>query len=245
MRHLVGAVLVVALAGAGVARAGDEPVPTTSTTVPRPPIAHTTEVEGTVPDLTGRWLLVATVSIGTGPKRIIPSVFEVTRKAGKLEVVERHVILPKAQNDAVQHGNDIGGAWEPTPADLDAIRDAWDRLEPEDRGIAQMTYQLTGRDAYDDDLKKDLLTKDALWVLREQYVFLPGGSRPVNQANLIAPLRVEHGVYSGNYVAVAVAAGLFPIPIKFDGTFELIPLGPAERSLWARIGDFFSGCNGR
>jgi hypothetical protein len=66
----------------------------------------------------------------------------------------------------------------------------------------------------------------------------------VNQANLIAPLRLEGGVYSGNYLAVAVAAAPFPIPIKFDGTFQLFPIG-RSRSIWARIGDFFAGCNRR
>jgi hypothetical protein len=94
-------------------------------------------------------------------------------------------------------------------------------------------------------LKNEPLTKDALWVLRQQYIFLPGGSRPVNQANLIAPTKLEHGAYSGGFIAVAVAAAPFPIPIKFDGTFKLISLGRAPSSLWARLGDFFAGCNAR
>jgi hypothetical protein len=94
-------------------------------------------------------------------------------------------------------------------------------------------------------LKKDALTKDALWVLRQSYTFIPGGSRPVNQGNLIAPLRVENGTYSGNYLAVAVAAAPFPVPIKFEGTFRLIPIGRTGRSWWAWLGDFFAGCHGR
>jgi hypothetical protein len=241
----VATVVVLVLALAAVVR-GDEPAPpTTTTTLVRPPIEHATEVQGTLPDLVGRWLMVATVSVGSGPKHIIASVFDVTRKDGQPEVVERHVVLPKAQNDALEHGNEIGGVWDPTPDDLAAIRDAWDRLEPEDRGIARMTNILTGRDAYDDDLKNEPLTKDALWVLRQQYVFLPGGSRPVNQANLIAPMKLERGVYSGGFVAVAVAAAPFPIPIKFEGTFELISLGRSSPSFWQRLGDVFAGCNGR
>src|SRR5262249_18431687 len=144
------------------------------------------------------------------PKHMIGSVLEVTTKEGTPDVVERHVVLPKAQADALEHGNQIGGVWEPTPDDLAAIRDAWDRLEAEDRGISQITNILTGRDAWDDDLKNEPLTKDALWVLRQQYVFLPGGSRPVSQANLIAPTTLEHGVYSGGFIAVAVAAAPFP-----------------------------------
>jgi hypothetical protein len=243
MRRVATIALVLALAA--VVRSDEPAPPTTTTTLVRPPLEQTTEVQGTLPDLVGRWLMLASVSVGSGPKHIIGSVFEIARNDGKLEVVERHVVLPKAQNDALAHGNEIGGVWDPTPDDLAAIRDAWDRLEPEDRGIARMTNILTGHDAYDEDLENDPLTKDALWVLRQQYVFLPGGSRPVNQANLIAPMKLERGVYSGGFIAVAVAAAPFPIPIKFDGTFQLISLGRPPKSFWQRLGDFFAGCNGR
>jgi hypothetical protein len=83
-----------------------------------------------------------------------------------------------------------------------------------------------------------------MWVLRQSYVFIPGGNRPTNQANLVAPQKVENGIYSGNYLAVAVAAAPFPVPIKFDGTFQLVPVR-SSRSWWARIGDFFAGCGRR
>lgn len=235
--------LVVALAGVSRVRGEDEP--TTSTTVPRAPVTHETTVEGTPPDLEGRWLLLASVGLGQSAKRILPSVLDVRRSDGKLEIRERHIVLPAAQNEALRRGNEeLGGVWAPTPDDLAAIDRAWDRLETEERGIGTMVHQVTGRDAYDDDLKNDALTKDALWVLRQSYTFIPGGSRPVNQANLIAPLRVENGTYSGNYLAVAVAAAPFPVPIKFEGTFRLIPIG-RTRSWWARVGDFFAGCHGR
>jgi len=62
---------------------------------------------------------------------------------------------------------------------------------------------------------------------------------------MIAPAKFEDGVYSGPYLAVAVAAAPFPIPIKFEGTFRLIPLVPDAGSFWARVGDFFAGCGKR
>ena len=232
----------------GVERApGDEaPSSSTTTTLPRPALTQTTQIEGTPPDLEGRWLFLATLGIGTSPRRVMPSAFDVTRRDGTLEIRERHIVLPPAQNQAIQHANSaLGGMWAPRQSDLDAIATAWDTLEPEDRGIAQIVHQLTGRDAFDDDLKKEALTKDALWVLRQSYVFLPGGNRPVNQGNLIAPLAFEDGVYSGNFLAVTVAAAPFPIPIKFEGTFRLIRIGAGSRSLWSRLGDFFAGCGGR
>ena len=235
--------LVAALSGA--ARVHGEDAAPTSTTVPGSSPTHTTTVEGTAPKLEGRWLLLANVGLAQGAKRIIPSVFDVRRRDGNLELRERHIVLPPAQNEALRRGNEeLGGVLAPNDADMAAIDAAWETLQPEERGVAQFTYQLTGRDAFDDDLKKEPTTKDALWVLRQAYIFLPGGSRPVNQANLIAPLKLEDGVYSGNYLAVAVAAAPFPVPIKFEGTFRLIPVGRAP-SFWTRLGDFFAGCNRR
>jgi hypothetical protein len=235
--------MVAALAGAARVR-GDDASPT-STTIPGSAATHTTTVEGTEPKLEGRWLLLASVGLAQGAKRIIPSVFDVRRSDGKLELRERHIFLPPAQNEALRRANeDLGGVWSPNEDDLAAIDAAWETLQPEERGVAQFTYQLTGRDAFDDDLKKEPTTKDALWVLRQSYTFLPGGSRPVTQATLIAPLKLEDGIYSGNYLAVAVAAAPFPVPIKFEGTFRLIPVGGAP-SFWTRLGDFFAGCNRR
>jgi hypothetical protein len=249
-RALAVSMTIVALAGLARVHGQEPPAATgptttgvTATTEPRAPIAHTTTVEGTLPDLEGRWLLLASLGLGQSAKRILPSVVDVRRVDGALEVRERHVVLPAAQNEALRRGNEeLGGVWAPTASDLEAIDRAWETLEIEDRGIAQMEHQLTGRDAWDDDLKNDATTKDALWVLRQSYHFLPGGNRPTNQANLVAPTKVEAGVYSGNYLAVAVAAAPFPVPIKFEGTFRLIPVGRSAAPWWSRLGDFFKGC---
>jgi hypothetical protein len=245
MRYATTAVLL-AFVLAGTVRGHADEASTTSTTQPLPPMTHETTVDGTAPDIAGRWLLLTSVGIGTSAKKILASVLDVRRSDDRLEIRERHVVLPPAQKEALRRGNEeLGGVWAPTASDLDAIERAWDSLEIEERGIAKMTHQVTGRDAFDDDLKNDALTKDALWVIRQSYVFFPGGSRPTNHANLIAPLRREDdGGYSGNYLAVAVAAAPFPIPIKFEGTFRLIPIG-RTRSWWARIGDFFAGCSSR
>jgi hypothetical protein len=238
--------LVLALVGASVVPAlvrGNDAAPT-STTVPAVTLVQRTTSEGALPNLDGRWLLLTSVSIGTGPKRTLVSVLEGTRVDGKQHLVERHVLLPKAQREALERANDArAGVWEPTPADLDAIAASFDRLEPEDRGIAEIDHILTGRDAYDEELQEDAITKDALWVYRQRYVFQPGGNRPLNQGNLLAALRDEHGVHDGTYVALAVAASIVPVPIRFDGAFRMIPLGSATRSVWARLGDFFAGCN--
>jgi hypothetical protein len=245
-KALLAWAVVAAFAGTARVRGEDAPAPTTTTTLARVPIEYTTTVEGTLPDIEGRWLLLSSLGVGQSAKRILPSVIDVRRSDGKLEVRERHIVLPAAQKEAVRRANEeLGGVWTPTVSDLEALDRAWESLEVEDRGIATMENQLTGKDAFDDVLKNDANTKDALWVLRQSYIFLPGGNRPTNQANLMAPTKLEDGVYSGNYLAVAVAAAPFPVPIKFEGTFRLIPVGRAARSWWSRVGDFFSGCGRR
>jgi hypothetical protein len=242
-KALLAWILLAAIAGISRVRGEDVPAPTTTTIPGRAPIEHTTTVEGALPNLEGRWLLLSSLGIGQSAKRILPSVIDVRRSDGKLDVRERHVVLPAAQKEAIRRANEeLGGVWTPTVSDLEAIDRSWESLEVEDRGIATMEHQLTGKDAFDDDLKNDPNTKDALWVLRQSYIFLPGGNRPTNQANLMAPTKLEDGVYSGNYLAVAVAAAPFPVPIKFEGTFRLIPVGRTARSWWSRVGDFFSGC---
>jgi hypothetical protein len=245
-KALLAWAIVAAIAGISRVRGEDVPAPTTTTTLARAPIEHRTTVDGTLPDLEGRWLLLSSLGIGQSAKRTLPSAIDVRRSDGALEVRERHVMLPAAQKEALRRANEeLGGVWTPTAADLDAIDRAWETMEVEDRGIATMEHHLTGKDAFDDDLKNDASTKDAPWVLRQSYLFQPGGNRPTNQANLVAPTKLEDGVWSGSYVAVAVAAAPFPVPIKFDGTFRLVPVGRTAPSWWSRIGDFFAGCGRR
>jgi len=194
---LVALMMIVGLAGLARVQ-GQEPAPPATqpgTPEPRAPITHTTTVDGTLPDLEGRWLLLASLGLGQSAKRLLPSAIDVRRSDGALEVRERHIVLPTAQQEALRRANEeLGGVWTPTAADLGAIDRAWETLEVEDRGIATIEHQLTGRDAFDDDLKNDAGTKDALWVLRQSYIFLPGGNRPTNQANLVAPTKLEDGV---------------------------------------------------
>lgn len=209
-------------------------------------IEQTTTVTGTAPDLLGRWLVLPLVGVAGGDRRVVPSVWDVHLKDGQLEITERLVLLPAAQAAAVQQANEErNGAWDPTPADLDAIRSGWDTLVPEERGIVSMTHQVTGRDAYDDDFKNDASAKDSIWAVRQSYGFESGGNRPITQANLIAPLKFEDGIYSGNYLAVTIAAAPFPVPIKFEGTFRMIPLVRSAPSLWQKVGDLFAGCHKR
>src|SRR5262245_43202529 len=74
-----GFALILMLALAGVARVFGDDTPPTSTTAPPAGPTHTTTVEGTAPALEGRWLLLASLGLAQGSKRIIPSAFDVRR----------------------------------------------------------------------------------------------------------------------------------------------------------------------
>ena len=64
---------VVAAMMIGARVQGEDAAPT-STTIPaaNPPPAQTTVVEGTAPAIEGRWLLLASLGVAQGAKRIIP-----------------------------------------------------------------------------------------------------------------------------------------------------------------------------
>jgi hypothetical protein len=249
MQRAASIALIVTLA---LARAGwgDTPTPPTTTTDPtvyQPPTESTT-VKGTLPDdFEGRWLLVCKVGIGSGPGRAVGSLWEVTRKDGQLNLDERLVVFPPAQVQAMEEANQkSGGDWTPTPADIDVVRAGWDTLPPEGRGVKTIAHELFGPDGYDDAIKAEPKTKDALWIGRQVYEFGPGGGRPIKQVNVLSALTKTDGGYTGNYTSVVVAAAPFPIPIKFDGTFKLIRLGnPPARGFLARLLDVFSGCNAK
>ena len=233
-----GALLLVA---AVATRLGAQ---TTTTTSPgAPAVEEQTQVRGTLPDLAGRWLVLPVVSVAGGASRTIPSVWEITTRDGKPVLHERLVILPDEQSKALDRANDeLHVAWEPSQHDLDAIARAWDALTPEPRGVVKMTHELVGRDAFDDAFKKEKETADAQWAVRQVYGFEPGGNHPATQVNLFGITREEQGVYSGHYIALTVVSAPFPVPIKFEGTVRLLPLG--RRSFWTRLGDLFAGCSG-
>ena len=82
MRRLtVALALVLVLAGIARVRGDEAPAPPPTTTVPAPPTQSTT-LEGTVPDLEGRWLLVATSALAQSSKRTLVSVFDNRRTDG-------------------------------------------------------------------------------------------------------------------------------------------------------------------
>jgi hypothetical protein len=239
---------LLALALAATSARADEPPSPPATTPPPPPTAatQTTTAKGGLPDLDGRWLVLPHITLAQGTGRCLPSLLEVTRKDGKLDLHERHVVLPDAQRDALEKASTTGdGTWNPMPADLAAILAAWDGLQPEQRGVTEITHDLTAKDAFGPDILKEPKTKDAEWVMVQQYTFSPGGGHPIKQMNAFGALREDGREWTGNYTTVTLAAAPFPVPITFNGTFRLIPLEAKEKpaGFVARLFDLFKGCN--
>jgi hypothetical protein len=224
---LAGAVAVAVVASPLLAQ---DPAPPTPT--------QQTSSSGTLP-LEGRWLAIVRLGSAEGVGRSAASLWEITRRDGTIELVERLVALPPEQRAKLQ-----AGGWQPSAGDLSAIAAAWDSLAPEPRGVARIDHRLYGADGFDDDVRAEPMTAGARWVVRQAYTFAPGGSRPMKEVRLFAAETEDRDGYGGTYLSVTVAMAPLPIPIKIPGTFRLLRL-PDARPLWTRIADVFRGCNGR
>jgi len=74
-----------------------------------------TTIEGTVPDLTGRWLAVGWLELAGGRQTTIPMFWEVTAKDGKPFLSQRFVDLPPAVKTIVDKKNNADGQlWRPS-----------------------------------------------------------------------------------------------------------------------------------
>ena len=195
-------------------------------------IAQTTMVKGTSPDLEGRWLLATSLGT-TGGRRNTASLWEVTRVAGQVVLTERYVKLPEDGRSARPDG------WEPTPAEVQAIAAGWDSLPSEERGIARVSHEMIGRDAFDDAAKKDPLATDALWIVRQNVGFAPGRPRPAAEIRVFAARSEDADGYRGKCITTMIAAAPMPFPIEVPGTFRLMRVPQPPRPFWRRLLDVF------
>ena len=230
----------------GAARAG-EPAATTATAPPElTPPPQETVVLGTPPDdLVGRWLAVSWIALSEkGPVVTAVSVWEIARRDGKLELTLRFVNLPPGSKEGLDKANGEHSPWKPSAADLERVLAAWDELPGLDPHLAQVRHEISAPDGYPDDIKAEPRTKDAIWVVRERQDADPSGAPLIRQAMVYAALAASDGGYTGNFDGVSLAAAPFPVPLKFQGSFQLYPLGRTQkpRGFLARVLDLFEGC---
>jgi hypothetical protein len=239
-----GRAILVALAAALVSfpvASADEP----PAAAPAP--KQETVVNGTAPDLIGRWLVLGWIALPGGRTTNLTSLWDVDRRDGRLVFTQRFVELPAALKTAVDGANEAGTRWQPSPADLRAIATDWDRLPP-DAGVhvAQVTTEIAGRDGFDESLKTEPRTRDATWVVRQRQDNGPEGAPVIRQVFIWAALARADGGWTGNCDAATLAATPFPIPISVKGDFRAYRLSgeepPADRGLVARLLDVLSGC---
>jgi hypothetical protein len=244
------ALLVIGLAagiaaGLAVAQQAEVEVETPPTTVPdvsTKATRHETVATGRLPELGGRWLVLSDLDLG-GRNRTVASFWEVGNEGGAPEIVERFVSLPADMHQALEGKNEAAIKWEPTDEELARIAAAWDELPDQKRGVAAVKNELWGKDAFTDEIKAEEKMKDANWVIRQAYEFVPGGNRPVRQVNIFGVSGANARGFEGVYSGVAVAVAPFPIPIPYNGGFRMVRLDPAPATgLLARIAAMFSGC---
>jgi hypothetical protein len=209
-----------------------------------------TQVTGTPPDLAGRWLSVAWVKKPDGTSTSLPALWEITAQDGNPVLTHRFVSLPSAQHDALNHANASGQPWKPSPADIAQIRAAWNDLPAADAHVARVSNEIAARDGFDDSLKGEARTKDAMWVMRQRQDFDATSARVIRQVAVYSVLAPSDGDFTGNFDSMTLAAAPIPVPVTFKGTFRLYRLDapdptaaqPPARGFLSRLFDVFSGC---
>jgi hypothetical protein len=202
-----------------------------------------TIVHGTVPDLTGKWLILFDLVLGE-QRRTVAQLVEIGSKDGKVDVVEYFVNLPDPLPVQIEQEGNAGTYWQPTAEQLATIPTDWATLADANRGVTLVENEIWGQDGFDDTIKKEPDVKDARWVFRQTYAFEPGGQRPVKHVNVFGALTPDGTGWKGNAVAGSLAIAPFPVPITYKGTFRMIRLDAApEPAGWlARILAMFKGC---
>lgn len=222
-------------------------VPAADQTAEAPP-QQTTQVAGTVPDLVGRWLVVARIEIPTRPDlgSTIASLWDVSAPGGTVALTVPQVELPPALRTELAQANAQHARWEPTARELQDLRDGWAALSPLDRGIAQIATKISGSDAFDATAKGEARMKDARFIVQQTADFRPGGGRPIKDVYLYGALEQQADGWSGNYMSASVAPTPVPIPITLNGTFRLYRLDSVPaRGFLDRLLGMFSGCGRR
>ena len=112
--------------------------------------------------------------------------------------------------------------------------------------------EIIGRDGFDDELKKDTKTRDAVWVVRQRQHFRPSAAPTIRHIHVYSALKTNDSGYVGNYSTAIIAAAPLPIPVAFDGTFQAYRLNPAPApaparasGFLARLADLLAGCGRR
>jgi len=210
-------------------------------------LVQETIVQGTVPDLAGRWMALGWVDLPGGRQTTIPTFWEVTTTDGKPVLTQKFVDLPAPLKEGLDKSNTNATLWRPSADDLAKLAGSWDSLTKTDSHVAHVKSDISGSDAFDDSIKNEPRSKDSKWVVRQRWDF-DGKAGALNRQVMVYSVLDQTGQdYTGNFDSAMVASAPFPIPISFKGTFRLYRLGDeaAPRGFFARLADMFAGCGRR
>ena len=105
--------------------------------------------------------------------------------------------------------------------------------------------EIVSREAFDDSLKEDPDTRDALWIIRQNETFPKKVSSVVQQIRVYAVRERRDDGYAGGFVHAAIAMAPFALPITFHGDFQMYRVPDAPRSVLTRLFDLLRGCGRR
>jgi hypothetical protein len=204
-------------------------------------------VLGTPPDVGGRWLSLGWIELSDGRSVSAPMLWDIALEDGRPVMTHRFVSLPPALKAAADKANADGKAWQPSPEELEQLRAGWDHLQPEDLHVGKVTNEIAGRDGFEDSVKGEARSRDALWLVRQRLDFDASAAPVVRQVMIYSVLAPSDRDYTGNFDMATVAAAPFPVPISYKGTFRLyrIDAPPAPRGFLSRLFDGFAGCGRR
>src|SRR6516162_3941266 len=101
LRLLATMALLVFAPCRGLALAGD---------VAETPPEQTTVVHGTVPDLTGHWLVLSYIAVGDNVRNVA-ALWDVTAPDGKARVELRFMALPATVQASLDQANEANSRW--------------------------------------------------------------------------------------------------------------------------------------
>ncbi|HLY37030.1 MAG TPA: hypothetical protein VKU61_03270 [Candidatus Binatia bacterium] len=211
------------------------------------PPKQETVVNGTPPRLLGRWLAVSWIQSGGGRNTSLQGFWQITEQDGKPALAIVFTSLPEPIKSKVNSAVAENQQWTPTAEDLALLRERWDKLPIDDSAYSAVWNEISAPDGFDEGLKTEERTKDALFVVRQRLEPKPGTSPIIRQVFIFAVTGSDGDVFTGNFDGVMVAAAPMPMPIPLKGSFRLYhiegpPVTAAPRGILARLLDVFRGC---
>lgn len=208
-------------------------------------VEQTTEVGGEIPrEFLGRWVAFPHVKLPSGLVRHFARLWEIQEGDEHFELIMHAANVPMEVNKKLDDATAAGEAWEPSPDDIQQVREQWDELIQHRGRQGKIENKLLAADSFPPEFLRDVVTKGSEYALVFNEVF--GGGQSISRTYSIFSVRNrEPERMTGTFITTSMARAPFPIPITLKGDFEMYRLeGPPPPSLIDRVFGVFSGCGG-